>query len=88
MKLYLLIFAVTAIISIILTLYDKAASKAKHRRIPENTLMLLGALGGALPMLITMKIIRHKTRHKKFMLGLPLIILFQAAAFAIIIIYK
>ena len=35
-------------------------------------LMLTGLLGGAAAQYVTMLIIRHKTRHKKFMTGLPL----------------
>ena len=68
---------------VFLTAYDKAASKkSKHgeKRIPENTLMYLGALGGALPMYVTMRIIRHKTKHKKFMIGLPVFAVIHAAA--------
>ena len=86
MKISLTIFAIVAVTSVAATVYDKAAAKTKKRRIPEATLMLLGAAGGAMPMFITMKIIRHKTRHKKFMLGLPLLILLQAVIVAIIII--
>jgi uncharacterized membrane protein YsdA (DUF1294 family) len=42
-------------------------------------------MGGAIAMLLTMYAIRHKTKHIKFMLGIPLIILLQAAlAFALI----
>lgn len=60
------------------TIADKSRSgRAGARRVPENTLMLLGALGGAASMLVTMLMIRHKTRHIKFMLGLPIILLFQ-----------
>ena len=39
--------------------------------------MLLGLPGGSLCMFITMKAIRHKTLHKKFMIGLPLILALQ-----------
>lgn len=88
MKIALTIFAIISVISVAATIYDKAAAKTRKRRIPEATLMLLGAAGGALPMFITMKIIRHKTGHKKFMLGLPLLILLQAVIVAIIIINR
>ena len=64
-------------ISVCVTIKDKRAAIAGKRRTPESTLMLFGLLGGALAMLITMKIIRHKTRHLKFMLGLPAEILFH-----------
>lgn len=71
---YILIISITAVI---LTVYDKIAAKKRHFRISEATLMLCGVAGGAVAELITMLIIRHKTRHVKFMLGLPLIILAQ-----------
>lgn len=40
--------------------------------------MTTGFLGGALLEFLTMKIIQHKTRHKKFMIGLPVMIFAQA----------
>ena len=73
---YVLIwFAITSVVAVIVTVYDKIAAKATTRRISEKSLMLIGLSGGALAMLITMLIIRHKTRHIKFMLGLPIEIL-------------
>ena len=74
--------ALISLISIIVCIYDKKISK-KNRvelRIPEKTLLVLSALGGSVAMFITMLLIRHKTKHVKFMLGIPLIILVQAAA--------
>ena len=76
MKLYFLCYlgAVSAL-AVILTAYDKAASKKRRaRRIRERTLLLLAAFGGAAAMYLTMLVIRHKTRHRKFMLGLPFLI--------------
>ena len=72
---------VISIISIIVCIYDKFAAKhnPKHRT-REATLLLLSALGGSVAMLITMLIIRHKTKHVKFMLGIPVILVVQAAA--------
>lgn len=75
-----------AVVSVSVTIYDKIAAKKSKQRVPENTLMILGLMGGAAPMLITMLIIRHKTRHLKFMLGLPLeIILHLAVIWAVFI---
>ena len=66
--------AVISLLAVVLTVYDKIAAKAfPGRRIPERVLMGTALLGGAAAEYITMKIIRHKTRHKKFMTGLPLI---------------
>lgn len=71
---------IISIIAIILTVYDKHASKINSWRISENTLLLTSCLGGSVAMFITMKIIRHKTRHYKFMIGIPVIIVLQLIA--------
>ena len=70
-----------SIVSICVTVKDKRAAMHGKRRTPESTLMLLGLLGGAAAMFVTMKIIRHKTRHLKFMLGLPAEILIHIILF-------
>ena len=71
---------VMSIVAVIITVYDKNAAKKKRKRkrVPESTLMLLGLFGGALPMYVTMRIIRHKTKNKLFMIGLPLEIALHA----------
>ncbi len=65
------------ILALIFTVSDKHRAIKHKRRISEFTLMLISALGGSVTMLVTMLIIRHKTRHIKFMLGIPVIILIQ-----------
>lgn len=65
------------ILALVLTVSDKRRAKTHKERISEFTLMLVAALGGSVTMYITMLIIRHKTRHLKFMLGIPIIILIQ-----------
>ena len=74
-------FAIISLISAIVCIYDKIISKRNkvELRIPERRLLLLSALGGSVAMLLTMLLIRHKTRHAKFMIGIPLIILAQVA---------
>ena len=81
LKIFLGYLAAISLISIIVCIYDKIAAKhnPKHRT-KESTLLLLSALGGSVAMLITMLLIRHKTRHAKFMVGIPVIIILQAAA--------
>lgn len=71
--------AVISFVTFTVTALDKIFAKKNMRRIPEATLLTLALFGGALSEYITMKIIRHKTLHKKFMIGLPVIILLQAA---------
>ena len=76
----LIYVAAISIISVIVCCYDIYA--AKHRpehRTRERTLLLLSALGGSVAMFVTMQTIRHKTKHIKFMLGIPLIIVAQVA---------
>ncbi|MBO4383801.1 MAG: DUF1294 domain-containing protein [Clostridia bacterium] len=66
-----------------LTVRDKLAAKAGDRRIPERTLMLIGACFGSFAMFATMLIIRHKTKHAKFMLGLPVLMILDGALIAV-----
>ncbi len=72
-----ILICVMSLISIYITIYDKVMAKKGRRRIPEATLLLFSALGGSLAMYITMQLIRHKTKHIKFMLGIPIIMVFQ-----------
>ena len=73
--------AVISLISIVVCIYDKKISKKNNvkLRIPEKTLFLLSALGGSPAMFITMQIIRHKTKHASFMIGIPVIFILQVA---------
>lgn len=80
----LVYLAIISLISIIVCFYDKKISKKNkvELRIPEKTLLILSALGGSVAMLITMLLIRHKTKHFKFMVGIPVIIIAQIAIIA------
>ena len=79
-KLLAIYLCVISLVSIIVCCYDKIAAKhnPKHRT-KEATLLWLSAFGGSVAMFITMKLIRHKTKHKKFMIGIPVIIVLQIA---------
>lgn len=65
---------------------DKLLAKLQKRRIPERTLFLLAFIGGALGGTLGMYSFRHKTLHKSFAIGFPLMALVQIAAVAYIII--
>ena len=70
-----------SIVSVVVCIYDKFAAKhAQKHRTREATLLLLSALGGSVAMFVTMLLIRHKTKHVKFMVGIPLIMIAQATA--------
>ena len=63
-----------------ITTIDKrrAIQKQYYHRISERTLLLTAILGGAPLMYLTMLIIRHKTKHKKFMIIPPVVCIFWA----------
>lgn len=73
-----------SLVSVIVTVADKVKAKLGRWRVPEMCLLCLSALGGSVAMFVTMLIIRHKTRHPKFMIGIPVIIILQAVAAYII----
>ena len=56
---------------------DKVKAKRSKWRIPEATLLGLAVIGGSIGAWLGMKVWHHKTLHKKFKYGLPLIILAQ-----------
>jgi uncharacterized membrane protein YsdA (DUF1294 family) len=58
---------------------DKWKAKRDKWRIPEATLLMLAALGGSVGALLGMTVFHHKTKHKKFLIGVPLILLAQLA---------
>lgn len=64
--------------SLLLMGLDKHRSKVRAaRRIPERTFFLLALLGGSPGAIGGMLLFRHKTRHRRFVLGLPAILLLQ-----------
>ena len=69
-----------SVIAMLVTAIDKAAAIKQKRRIRERTLFVWSLLGGSVAMYLTMLGIRHKTRHKRFMIGIPFIIVLQIAA--------
>ncbi len=66
------------IVAVAVTVSDKKKALVHSWRVKESTLLIISALGGSLGMYITMKTIRHKTKKKKFMVGIPLVFILQA----------
>ena len=62
---------------------DKWKAKRSKWRIPEATLLGLAVIGGSIGAWLGMKVWHHKTQHKKFKYGLPLILLAQIALIAL-----
>ena len=64
---------------------DNLKARAGKWRIPERTLFLLAAMGGALGGMLGMLAFRHKTKHKSFVIGMPLLLLLNSSCIAGII---
>lgn len=74
---FLWVFIVSIVASSV-TFCDKyKAAYHSKKRISEKTLFTWALLGGSVSMYITMRAIAHKTKHKRFMIGLPVIIVLQ-----------
>jgi len=71
--------AAVNLLALALVVRDKRAARSGAWRIKERTLLIISAIGGSVAMLITMRLIRHKTKHAKFMVGIPVIIVLQIA---------
>lgn len=78
MEIYLLYYlAVVNTITFIVYGIDKLKAKKRKWRIPESTLLLLAIIGGSVGAWCGVKVWNHKTLHKKFIYGIPLIVIIQ-----------
>ena len=75
----ILLFFIIGINVITFVVYgiDKLKAKKGKWRIPEATLLLLAIVGGSMGAWMGMKVWHHKTLHKKFKYGIPLILIVQ-----------
>ena len=78
-KLILIYLLIINAIGFVLMLGDKRMAQKKLWRIPEATLISVAAMGGSIGSLAGMYTFRHKTRHLKFTLGIPAILVAQIA---------
>lgn len=56
---------------------DKLFAKTNTWRVPENNLLGIAAIGGSIGVWAAMYIVRHKTKHAKFVIGVPVILAVQ-----------
>ena len=71
----------------LLMLVDKIKAKRNLWRIPEATLMGVAVIGGSIGASAGMNLFRHKTKHAKFYIGLPVILVLQIVAVICIVFY-
>lgn len=84
-ELLLLYLLIINALGFALMLADKVKARKNLWRIPESTLMLIAALGGSVGSLLGMYTVRHKTKHRKFALGIPAILLAQIILAAVLL---
>lgn len=77
MKFIFIYIVFTNILLFTLMAIDKQKAKLRQWRISEKTLFILALIGGSIGGILGMYTFRHKTKHLKFTLGFPAIILFQ-----------
>ncbi|WP_373232493.1 DUF1294 domain-containing protein [Cohnella sp.] len=80
MKFFVAYVVIICFITLLMMAYDKKQARKGGRRIPERTLFLLSAIGGALGGIVGMRIWRHKTKHTSFVIGLPALLVVQLMA--------
>lgn len=76
-KYFIFYFIIINIISFILMFLDKRRAIKNKWRISENTLMIVSILGGSIGGILGMYTFRHKTKHLKFKVGIPIILIIQ-----------
>lgn len=83
MKILLIYLLLINALAFLLMLTDKVKARKNLWRISERTLMLSALLGGSIGALAGMYCFRHKTKHPKFTIGVPLILALQVVSAAL-----
>lgn len=69
----------------LIMLADKRKAIKKKWRIPERHLLTVCALGGSLGGLLGMRLFRHKTRHLRFAIGIPVMLVLQIVGIVLLL---
>ena len=76
-KLLLYYLLAINVITLLVYIADKIKAKRHMWRIPESALLSLAIIGGSIGALIGIFVIRHKSQHPKFRIGVPIIFILQ-----------
>lgn len=76
-------FVLVNLVGLLCMWSDKRRARRKKWRIPEKNLFGIAAFGGSIGCIAGMQLFRHKTKHKIFVIGMPLILILQLAAGAL-----
>ncbi len=85
MKILMIYWAAVNMLTFVIYGIDKWKAVHNAWRISEKTLILLAALGGAAGAYAAMQTFRHKTKHKKFTAGVPVMLAVQIMLLAAVI---
>ena len=81
MKALLIYFIVINIFAFLIMGIDKYKAQRHKWRVSELSIFTIGLVGGALGVFIGMGMFHHKTKHLKFTLGIPLVLLLNIIMF-------
>lgn len=79
--------AIINVIGFALMGIDKLKARKRGFRIPEATLFIIALIGGSIGSIAGMYTFRHKTRHRSFTIGMPVILVIQII-FILILIFQ
>lgn len=77
MKIILIYLLIINAAGFLVMTIDKLYARKNMWRIPERTLLGMAAIGGSIGVWAAMYTVRHKTKHMKFVIGVPLILAIQ-----------
>lgn len=77
MKIFIIYLIIINLYGLCIMYIDKRKAKKGKWRIPEAKLFTIASLFGSLGIMLGMEIFRHKTKHFKFVYGIPVIFFIQ-----------
>ena len=77
MKVILLYLLIMNAAGFLVMTADKLFAKSNAWRVPERNLLGIAAIGGSIGVWLAMYTVRHKTKHTKFVIGVPAILAIQ-----------
>lgn len=80
MKYFIYYLIIINLISFFTMNYDKNQARKHQWRVPEGRIFLLALILGGPGVLLGMYLFRHKTKHAKFLFGIPTIIILEVIA--------
>lgn len=81
MKVLIIYIILVNIYGIYIMYVDKKRAKEKKWRVPEIKMFLVAVFLGSVGIILGMKFFRHKTKHFKFVYGMPLVLFIQVYTF-------